>query len=217
MLNSVTEVFLVRHGLTNWNQEKRTQGNMDQPLNATGHAQAQRLMPALMAHHRQRPFDAIISSDLSRAVATVEPTALALGMALQLDSGWRERHFGVLEGLTQDQMQQQHPKDFEGWRSADPNFVLNQGESLQQLVGRIGARFDHLVQSYLGKRVLVMTHGGSIDAVARHLQFVTIDAARGYSIPNTCISWLKTDSTPAAKPDWQQVLWTDASHLAPPI
>ena len=43
----MTELILLRHGETEWNRELRVQGQVDVPLNATGHAQAQRLAQRL--------------------------------------------------------------------------------------------------------------------------------------------------------------------------
>jgi 2,3-bisphosphoglycerate-dependent phosphoglycerate mutase len=208
LTNGTTEIFLVRHGETDWNREKRTQGNMDMPLNDLGRAQAKRLVAALQAHHRQRAFDALVSSDLTRAVATIEPTVNALGLALSVDAGWRERHFGVLEGLTQDQMQAQQPQAYAGWLAADPQYQIPQGESLQQLIDRVGNRLTLLTQSHQGQRVLVMTHGGVIDAAARYMGFTPAIGARGYVIANTCICHISFEQQ-----QWVKHFWVQANHL----
>jgi 2,3-bisphosphoglycerate-dependent phosphoglycerate mutase len=205
----ITELFLVRHGQTDWNVQRRTQGYVDIALNQAGAQQAQNLVPVLSQHHAQRPFDVIISSDLSRAVATIEPSARQLGMPLHLDAGWRERNFGVLEGLTQSQMLAEQEQDYRGWLSGDPSFVIAQGESLAQLIARIGSRIDALMQTYLGQRILVMTHGGVVDAAGRCLGLYSVAGPRSYEIPNTCISLARYQAG-----QWQSVFWAQADHLA---
>jgi 2,3-bisphosphoglycerate-dependent phosphoglycerate mutase len=203
-----TDIFLVRHGQTDWNKEKRTQGHMDMPLNGLGYKQARALAPVVQALHQQRAFAALVSSDLARAVATVEPTAIHLGLAVQLDSIWRERHFGVLEGLTQEQMQREQPLAFAGWRGFDAQFQIPGGESLQQLVDRVGRGVSELTHSYSGKRVLVMTHGGVIDAAARYFGFLDQSGPRNFVIANTCISQFTFDGR-----NWSQPIWVQADHV----
>jgi len=85
----MTELWLIRHGETEWNRLRRVQGTLDIALNALGRAQAEQVAA------RFRPgcdrVHAIYSSDLARAHDTARPTADRLGLDVQLDSGLRER------------------------------------------------------------------------------------------------------------------------------
>src|SRR5262249_4760161 len=88
-------LFLFRHGETDWNREGRLQGHTDTPLNATGVAQAERLSESLRPHR----LDAVVSSDLSRALTTAQIVADALRVPLLVDPGLRETDVGAAEGL----------------------------------------------------------------------------------------------------------------------
>ena len=87
----MTELILLRHGETEWNRELRFQGQVDVPLNATGHAQAQRLAQRLAGE----PIDHLVSSDLSRARQTADPFARQVqasrGIGLDVDAALRWR------------------------------------------------------------------------------------------------------------------------------
>src|SRR4051794_33863898 len=73
-----TLVYLVRHGLTDWNREKRFQGQSDVPLNEIGVQQARSLAGWLL--DQPLKFSAIYSSDLSRAWQTADAIRDALGL-----------------------------------------------------------------------------------------------------------------------------------------
>ncbi|KDO15974.1 hypothetical protein SPRG_18482, partial [Saprolegnia parasitica CBS 223.65] len=96
----MVELWLVRHGATAWNAEGRWQGQTDVPLSAVGEAQALALGDHLRALHASQPFDAIVSSDLSRAADTARAIGLALALPVALDEQLREEQYGVLEGHT---------------------------------------------------------------------------------------------------------------------
>lgn len=87
------KLYLVRHGETDWNLENRAQGQVDNPLNATGIRQAEKLREKLAAYD----FDICYCSPLKRAIQTAE---LALGNRIKIifDDNLKERNFGDLEG-----------------------------------------------------------------------------------------------------------------------
>jgi broad specificity phosphatase PhoE len=88
-------LFLFRHGETDWNREGRLQGHTDTALNATGVSQAKALSEALRPHR----LDAVVSSDLARALTTAQIVTEALRIPLFADAGLRETNVGEAEGL----------------------------------------------------------------------------------------------------------------------
>lgn len=98
-------LLLARHGETDLNREDRWQGRIDAPLNAAGQAQAQRLADQLPPG-----IEAIVASPLQRARQTAEPAALRLGLPIAFEDDFRERDFGVFDGLTEAEAAAQFPE-----------------------------------------------------------------------------------------------------------
>jgi broad specificity phosphatase PhoE len=96
----MTRFIVVRHGQTEWNVEARIQGQGDSNLTAEGRAQARAIAARLAA----QPFDVLVSSDLGRAAETARAIAERCGKPIVLDARLRERHFGVGEGMTYEEV-----------------------------------------------------------------------------------------------------------------
>jgi len=118
-LKEATRIIAIRHGQTAWNAETRMQGQLDTALDSLGRWQAQQLAQAL-AHE---PIDAIVASDLSRAMQTAAPLADARALRVQRERGLRERCFGVLEGFTYADIARHWPDDTARWLDAMTNAV----------------------------------------------------------------------------------------------
>ncbi len=149
------QLYLVRHGETDWNAQRRRLGQTDVPLNEVGRQQAQ----ALARRLRPYAFDAVYSSDLARARETA---AMALpDLQPQLSPDLRELNFGIFEGLTYDEARSQHPQELADWE-ADSDHPPPQGESLSLLAQRVGRFLDHVQSVHADQHVLVVGHGGSL-------------------------------------------------------
>src|SRR5512140_799505 len=96
------ELWLVRHGETDWNRRGLCQGQADIPLNETGLAQARQT--AAMLRQAGQKFAAIYSSPLMRARRTAEETAGALGLEVCFDARLGEIHQGEWQGKNYDAM-----------------------------------------------------------------------------------------------------------------
>ena len=151
----MAKVFLVRHGATDWNKEKRAQGHADIDLNEEGHKQAASAANEL-AH---MDIDAVFSSDLNRAVDTAQAIASAHGKEVVIDPDFREIDQGEWEGLTADEIRERWP-DLWG-----PNRHYNArpgGESPQQVRERALAALERAVRAHPEGRIVVVSHGGTI-------------------------------------------------------
>jgi probable phosphoglycerate mutase len=94
-----TTVLLIRHGQTNWNLTKRSQGHIDIPLNSAGRRQSERLAKRLTTW----PVGALYSSDLLRASQMADIVGRRLGLRPVLESALRERNGGIFQGFTTEE------------------------------------------------------------------------------------------------------------------
>jgi 2,3-bisphosphoglycerate-dependent phosphoglycerate mutase len=154
--DSVLELWLVRHGETTWNAAGRWQGHADAPLSKLGIAQAHRLAARLSGQR----FDAVISSDLSRAFDTAKIVAAKLEGApnVILEPLWREIDVGELSGITyEESLSRGLHHRFMPFDQRHPN-----GESSADLAARASTAIEHLKLEQMGQRVIVVSHGGTI-------------------------------------------------------
>jgi 2,3-bisphosphoglycerate-dependent phosphoglycerate mutase len=201
----MTELLLIRHGETDYNRQLRFQGQIDVPLNATGHAQAQALADRLA----QEPLDRLLSSDLQRAQATAEPLRARRELPLTLDAAWREQSFGVLEGVEVPTVRLSHPELWAAWSRHEADHAPPGGESNVSFHARVmGALRTLLALVPKGSRVAVFTHGGVLDMVWRDVHARPLAGPRECAIPNTGINRLGWDGTRLAV-----LRWADAAHL----
>jgi 2,3-bisphosphoglycerate-dependent phosphoglycerate mutase len=202
--SGMTELLFIRHGETDWNVQQRFQGQLDVPLNATGHAQAQRMAAALTNDRH----DLIFSSDLQRACQTAAPLAAAWSQQAQTLPGFREQGFGVLEGLDGTTVRAQHPALWLQWLKFDADFELPGGESTRRFHQRVNQALADLVAKHSGKRIAVVTHGGVLDMLWRSAHGLTLNGQRECDIPNTGINRLRwVDGA------LQVQSWAEAQHL----
>jgi probable phosphoglycerate mutase len=199
-----TRFCLIRHGETDWNSEKRLQGQIDIDLNATGEAQARALRPGLSGHS----FAAAYSSDLRRAWRTAQIATAGLGLPLSPAPTLRERHFGVLQGVTSREASVRHPQAHGHHLARTPDYDYETGESLNAFAVRVIAGLDGLAAMHAGNDVLAFTHGGVLDVVYRVATGKPMEAARDFSLANAAFNWLEHRDH-----RWRLISWGDCSHL----
>ncbi len=197
-------LFVLRHGQTAWNAEQRIQGHLDMPLNETGHWQARCLAQALQGER----LSAIYSSDLQRAQATAAPLAQAQQLPVVLDTGLRERHFGVFEGSSFTEIEARWPEQALRWRQRDPDFGPGGGEALRSFYERSVACAMRLASAHAGQSIALVAHGGVLDCLYRAALGIDLAAPRSWPVANATVNrllWTPQGLT--------MVGWNDASHL----
>ncbi|HEX5586600.1 MAG TPA: histidine phosphatase family protein [Acidimicrobiia bacterium] len=155
------DVLLVRHGQSTWNADGRWQGQADPPLSDIGERQAAEAAGALAG--LDVPIDAVWASDLERARRTGEIVAEALGLEVRLDPRLRERHAGPWQGLTRDEIDIEWPDHLSSGRRPEGY------EADADVLARVLAALADLARAHPRGHVLVVTHGGVVRVVERHL------------------------------------------------
>lgn len=138
------KILLVRHGETDWNVAQRIQGSTDTPLNETGIMQAQKLAEELAK--RETPIIGVYTSKLERAAKTAECVAKKLGKECIVLPGLEEINFGLWEGITWEQVEEQFPVEFQTWRQNRRYEHPPKGESYQELVERVVTALQKLIK-----------------------------------------------------------------------
>ncbi len=201
----MTELLVIRHGETDWNRAHRFQGQIDVPLNALGRLQAQRLGQRLAAERA----DALVCSDLQRALATAAPLAQAWGLTPQAQPLWREQGFGLLEGLDVATIQRQHAELWAQWIRHQADYALpGGGESNTAFHARVLRALAALVAAHPGQRVVLVTHGGVLDMLWRSAHGLALSGPRCCEIPNTGLNRLRCQAGRI-----EVLEWADAAHL----
>jgi uncharacterized phosphatase len=148
----MTEIYLVRHGETDWNRARRIQGRTDIPLNQIGREQARRTARLLA----RRTWDAVFTSPLSRARETAQIIASELGLPdPEQVASLVERNYGDAEGLDFRQIEARYPErtDVPG-REARPD-----------VAERVMRELRRIAESHPCESLVIVSHGGAIRAV----------------------------------------------------
>ncbi len=158
----VQRLWLVRHGITAWNREKRLCGEHDIPLVAEGQMQADWVAQQL----RSVPLAAIYTSNLSRAEQTAERIARQSlsSVAVVSSPAWREMSFGDWEGLNYTQIAQRFP-EYLSFFTQPMQCTPPHGEPYSALLQRVKDAFELLVQAVAGNTmgdVVLVSHGGPL-------------------------------------------------------
>lgn len=199
-----TRVIAVRHGETAWNVDARVQGQLDIGLNDTGLWQAGRVARAL----EDEQIGAIYASDLSRAWQTAQAIARARDIEVAAEPGLRERSFGRFEGRTFADIDASLPAQARLWRTRDPEFAPEGGESLLTFRDRVTCTASRLAALHPGELVVLVAHGGVMDVLYRAATGQELQAPRTWHLGNAAINRLLW--TPQG---FTLVGWGDIGHL----
>jgi probable phosphoglycerate mutase len=159
-------LLLIRHAQSEWNARGLWQGWADPPLTVEGLRQAGEAGRRLTSER----FASVAASDLQRSRQTAAVISAALGLAgsVHIESDLREYDVGSWSGLTHPEIEAGWPGALEGWQNGTLESTPG-GERRDRFVVRIAAAVARLGSSRADQRVLVVTHGGVIDALERTL------------------------------------------------
>ena len=157
-----TRILLVRHGQSEWNASGRWQGWADPPLSDLGRQQAFEAAAAVGT------VDAVVSSDLERAVQTALIISESIGVGpVMTDADLRERDVGEWTGHTREEIETLWPGTYEAWRTGGmPN--PPGGEDNDLIIERVLRGLRRIATELPDAEVLAVAHGGVIRLLERH-------------------------------------------------
>jgi len=167
-----TTIVLVRHGETDWNRDRRFQGQADIVLNETGRAQVR----ALAAELVRETFSIVYTSPLRRAAESAEILAAALELEVRPCDALMEIHVGSWSGLTVTEAATQFPDGHRRW--LDSRAGWEDGETYDELGMRVVEGLRRIGAAHLDAHVLAVTHGGPIRAILAAIRGLSFEASR---------------------------------------
>jgi alpha-ribazole phosphatase len=154
-----TKLILVRHGRTDWSDQKRYCGYSDIPLNERGRGQVQELGAKLREHSVHK----IYSSPMERAVQSAN--MVFAGQPVELIEDLREMSFGLWDGLTYHEIMARDPQVYSQWLENPLRVTPPEGENLSALARRVRRGLTQVLKGNHGKTVALFTHGGPIKII----------------------------------------------------
>lgn len=154
-------LYLVRHGETEFNTKNLVQGHVDSPLTEKGINQAK----DKGEEFKNITFDAVFASDLSRAINTAEIIKLDRELVIESSEMLREKNYGRFDGrhssifssaIKEKLAQIEKLTEEQVWTFK----VDDNEESYEEALSRFILKLREISLAYLGKTVLVVSHGG---------------------------------------------------------
>ncbi len=165
-----TKLVFIRHGITEWNKQKRYCGCKDIGLSSQGKAQVVKLrkslrlenhgLPSDRQSHKKISFDRIYCSDRKRALQTC---SILFGTPDFIKvKGLREIDFGVLEGLKHDEILEKYPQVYKEWLVDPYKGRIPEAEPMRVFKKRVQGAIKKILQANRGKTIAIVCHGGVI-------------------------------------------------------
>ncbi|MCD6451942.1 MAG: histidine phosphatase family protein [Acidobacteria bacterium] len=204
---TVTIFFLVRHGETEFNRQKRFMGWIDEPINEVGRKQVALLGKRLA----NEEIDFFASSPLRRTKETVEAIlGHHPGGRLELYPELGEIRLGPWEGLTWKEVGERYPKEKELWETEPAKVHLPGLETVDMVRDRVGRKIDELLSTHRGERILIATHDMVVRLAIFHLLEIDNRHYRSFPVMNASLSIVRVRERLR-----ELILFNDTSHLAP--
>ncbi|MBG9735487.1 histidine phosphatase family protein [Paenibacillus alvei] len=153
-MSKKTTLYIVRHGETEWNVERRMQGHMDSPLTTLGVSQAQWLGEAM----KDTPIDCIYASSSGRTDMTARLIRGERDIPMISSDALKEIHLGDWEGQLAAELERTYPEQFEAFWYEPAAYKSENGETFEELRNRVLPYVQSIIADNPGKSILVVTH-----------------------------------------------------------
>lgn len=204
------ELWMVRHGQTDFSRENRFCGSIDPPLSDVG----RRMADALGEAHGGDPWDAIYCSPSQRARQTVAPLAKRAGREPTIDDGLREISYGEWEGMKHEEAKERFPDVYAYWAQDTASRATPGGETAFMVAARAAPVVERIRREHTKGRVLVVSHKATLRILVCALLGMDVRLFRDRIGQPVCAL-----SRFQIKPQGQAmlVMLGDVSHLPPDL
>ena len=153
-MSEPVKIYLVRHGETDLNKDRRFRGHSDVPLNEDGVLQAAGAARIL----KLAGISNVYTSPIRRAVETATAIAVVTGARMETEDDFVDIDYGEWQGLTVEEARQRNGAEVEAWRRDPGSFAFPGGDSIASVRGRLGPAFERLVQRDHQGPIAVVSH-----------------------------------------------------------
>ncbi|UXP31607.1 histidine phosphatase family protein [Reichenbachiella agarivorans] len=199
-------IYLIRHGQTDFNKQKRVQGRgIDSDLNLLGRLQA----AAFFEVYKDVKFDKIYTSSLKRTVQSVQGF-IDQGIPYESLSGFDEISWGLHEGLPYDEAR--HARYLEGideWGKGNLNHRVGEGDTPIEVRDRQIQAMDYVLSQENEHNILIATHGRAMRFQLCWMMGMPLSDSELFEHANLCLYQLRYDEN-----KYEIIKRCDISHLA---
>ncbi len=202
----MTRIYITRHGETEWNKQRRFQGNKDSALTDKGIMAAELLSDRI----EDIDLDCIVASPLKRAYRTAEIVKGNKEIDIETHDGLMEINLGDFEGMRWDEIVEGHGDVIDKIKNDPFKYGYPNGESLIQFYNRVENVFKEVVEKCRGKNVLIVAHGGTIKCIESYIRKFKINNDwMGTVVSNCSLSCFEVDDNDEIK----EIFYNDVEHL----
>ncbi len=180
----MTRLYLIRHGETLWNIERRAQGIKNIELSQRGIAQGKLLAQRL----KKQKIDIIYSSDLSRAYETASIIGKEIDKPVYTLPEIREMNFGDWEGLTMSEIKENYKDIYDSWKNTPHTAIIPGAETLIQVQERVMKGVHRIIKENKGKNIIMVSHGVAIKTIIFNLLDIDLSNYKKIRQDNTAIN-----------------------------
>lgn len=190
-----TYIDTLRHGDTQGGS--RFRGSTDDPLTELGWQQMREQVqtPTAITNAKKNTWDLCISSPLIRCAAFAQELTQQLSIPLHYEKRFQEMHFGAWEGQSASELMESHEKELGLFWKNPLQFTPPDAEPLTVFAQRIMHAWHDIIQTYSGKRILLITHGGVIRRMLCHAQHQPLKNILSFQVTHAQVTHFYTDNT----------------------
>ena len=201
----MTKLYLVRHGQTTFNAERRIQGQMESELTDEGRAQAELLRNKL----KEVGFDALYVSPMQRTRETARILTRGFGLTPVYDDSLKEILMGDWQGRLVEDLEKEYAVELDVFWHHPENFHRPSCETYEQLRRRASHAMEEIVKKHPNRKVLVVTHGALLKTLYTYFKYQSIHEIANAPHPHS------TGLSVVEKKDgvWTIWEWDNYEHL----